>query len=109
MHTYVCVDVCVCYCNVLQVKVKAGVKRRRREREEERERSEQKAKQWVQQKRKEKLKEETVSVIAMYAYFNHYVNKCTYIHASTQCVCGVNIAGSVLCVCLSIIMVLSSP
>ena len=43
-----------------QARVKEGVRRRRREREEERERSERKAELWMQKKRQEKFKEETV-------------------------------------------------
>lgn len=49
--------VCV---SLSQVRVKEGVRRRQREIEEERERSERKAELWMQKKRQEKFKEETV-------------------------------------------------
>ena len=45
---------------VSQGRAKEGVRRRRREREEERERNERAAELWMQKKRQEKLKEETV-------------------------------------------------
>ena len=43
-----------------QVRVKEGVRRRSCEEEEEKVRSEKRAEEWIQQKRQEKLKEQTV-------------------------------------------------
>ena len=40
--------------------MKAGRRRRKREGEEEREKCEKRAEQWIQQKRQERLKEDTV-------------------------------------------------
>ena len=54
-------SVCTCMHCVVQVKMREGVRRRRREGEEERERREKRAEVWMQQRRQEKLKEETVS------------------------------------------------
>lgn len=84
-YAYVCVF-------VFQVRVKESERRRRIEKEEERVRSEKKADQWIQQKRQERLKEQTVRTTRTMSYCaqilhkeNIHVNIHMYIHVYSYC------------------------